>query len=71
MSNFLNKIRRKPIKVEAKWGCKQKGSFSEENNDELTYPIPGARCIRRPNVYNIEADLSEDRTRILAFREAL
>ncbi len=45
MANFLNKIRRKPIRAEAKWGCQQKGSFSEEKNDELTYPIPGARCI--------------------------
>ncbi|MDU7244951.1 MAG: hypothetical protein E6276_06140 [Clostridiales bacterium] len=45
MENFLNKIRRKPIRTEAKWGCQQKGSFSEEKNDELTYPIPGARVI--------------------------
>lgn len=41
MKNFLNKIKRKPIRAEAKWGCQQKGSFSEEKNDELTYPIPG------------------------------
>lgn len=65
MANFLNKIRRKPIRVEAKWGCQQKGSFSEEKNDKLTYPIPGARCIRRSSVHNIETYLSEDRTRIL------
>lgn len=48
MANFLNKIKRKSIRAEAKWGCQQKGSFSEEKNDELTYPIPGARCIGCP-----------------------
>ena len=48
MGKFLNKIKRKPIRAEAKWGCQQKGSFSEEKNDELTYPIPGARCIGCP-----------------------
>lgn len=48
MANFLNKIKRKPIRAEAKWGYRQKDSFSEEKNDELIYPIPGARCIGCP-----------------------